>query len=179
MEQLQKVMQYENTLPEDFDGVFKFTNDTDEEFVGKWGNKEYRFPPHSTSPMIMPQFSALEVQSIRKKFARDLAEREFFNGERYKKLLSMERNSDGSAKLASIHGAGTYSEGELVSLIQRCLKPLAGAKAIVKDVPRFNLEDALSKDDEGNLNTIAVDKGLSNDEMDRRRKTLRKKALGE
>ena len=164
MEQQQKVadiMKYEATLPVDFNGVFTFTNWSDEDFVGRWGSKDYLFPAEASSPMLMPEFSPVEVQHIRKKFAKDLAEREFFKTTNYKRLLKQERNDDGSVRLNGMHSAGTYSLDELATLIQHCLKPLQVKKAEVKITEKPLLEDKLSRDEEGNLNTEAIDKKAS------------------
>lgn len=161
------IMRYEAMLPADFDGVFRFTNPSEEDFAGRWGGKEYIFPAMSTSPMIVPEHSPLEVQHIRKKFAKDLAEREFFKSKSYKMFQKQERNSDGSPRLNSIHQAGTYSLVDLAPYIQQCLEPLPHAQAVVKEAPRVILEDKLSRNEEGNLNTEAIDK----------RASLRKKAL--
>lgn len=153
-------MKYEPVLPEDFDGVFRFTNWTGEDFVGKWGGVEYRFPKLSTSPMIMPH-SPLEIQNIRKKFAKDLAEQQFFASKEYKRLQGQERNPDGSVRLNGIHQAGTYSDNELTSYIQRCLEPLPVSKAIVTESAKMNLEDKLSKNNDGVSNTTVVKEGSS------------------
>lgn len=162
------IMKVETVLPEDFDGTFKFTNWTDEEFVGVWGKKQYHFPSLSTSPMIMADYSPLEVQNIRKKFAKDLAEREFFKSQAYKeRFMSQERNPDGSPRLNSIHQAGTYSLDTLTPFIQRCLEPLPISKADVTIAAPDKMEDKLSRNEEGELNTEAIDKKTS----------LKKKAL--
>lgn len=161
MENDKGIMSYETVLPEDFNGVFNFTNPTDEDFVGVWGKKEYRFAAQSTSPMIMPEYSPLEIQHIRKKFAKDLGEREFFKSSTYKNFLAQERNNDGSPKLNSIHQGGQYSENELTSFIQQCLKPLPITKATVTDSPVEKIEDKLSRNDEGELNTEAIDRKAS------------------
>lgn len=161
------IMEYERILPEDFDGTFRFTNPTDEDFVGKWGGKEYIFPAQTTSPMIILNQTPLEIQQIRKKFAKDLAEREFFKSAQYANLMKQERNPDGSARAGSIHAAGTYSLDDLTPFIQACLKPLPVAKARVQDAPTIQMEEKLSKNEDGELNSQAVDKKVS----------LRKKAL--
>lgn len=154
-------MKYETVLPEDFDGVFRFTNPTIEDFVGKWGGKEYRYPAMTTSPMIIPEHSPLEIQNIRKKFAKDLGEREFFKSTQYSKLQAQERNTDGSPRLNSIQMAGTYSMNDLTSFIQQCLKPLPVSKALVTEADKEKLEDKLSRDESGDLNTVAIDKKTS------------------
>lgn len=160
-------MQVEKMLPEDFDGTFRFTNFTDEDFVGKWGGKEYVFPANSTSPIVMMEHTPLEIQQIRKKFAKDLAEREFFKSQQYGKLMQQERNVDGSPRNAGIQGAGTYSLDDLAPLIQKCLVSLPVGKVSVFEPPKVKIEDMLSRNEAGEPNTEVVDQ----------KKSLRKKAL--
>ena len=154
-------------LPEDFDGTFRFTNWTDEDFVGKWGSKEYRFPARTTSPIIITSATPLEIQQIRKKFAKDLAEREFGKSQEYQKFMSQEKNSDGSPRLNSIHQAASYSIETLTPYIQKCLEPLSLARATITDIPMEPMESKLTRNQDGELNSIAVDKKIS----------LKKKAL--
>lgn len=151
------IMKYENTLPEDFDGVFRFTNFSNREFIGVWGGKKYIFPAETTSPMIIPEHSPLEIQHIRKKFAKDLAEREFYTTKNYKDLLKQEKNNDGSPRLNGIHSAGTYSIDQLTPLIQKCLEPLPISKALVQPITKIPLEQTLTRNNKGNLNTEAID----------------------
>lgn len=155
------VMKYETVLPEDFNGIFYFTNPTEEDFIGKWGGKEYKYPAQTTSPMIIPEHSPLEIQNIRKKFAKDLAELQFFKSSQYSKLRAQEVNTDGSPRLNSIQMAGTYTINELGSFIQQCLKPLPVSKAIVTEMSKDKLEDKLSRDEEGDLNTVAISQKTS------------------
>ena len=161
------IMKYESALPENFDGTFRFTNWTDSDFVGKWGGKEYHFPAHTTSPIIITDQTPLEIQQIRKKFAKNLAEQEFHKSQAYQNLKKQEMNNDGSPRLNSIQQAGTYSIDQLTPYIQRCLEPLPVAQATMTEAPKVNLEEVLSKNEEGELNSIAIDKKTS----------LRKKAL--
>lgn len=149
------IMKYETTLPEDFNGVFHFTNWTDQEFTGVWGGKKYNFPAQTTSPMIIPEHSPLEVQHIRKKFAKDLAEKAFYHSDSYGKLMNQERNPDGSPRLNGLHAAGTYSVDQLAPFIQRCLEPLPIAKALVTKDEKAPIENNLSRNDDGELNTTA------------------------
>ena len=160
-------MSYDSVLPENFDGTFRFTNWTDEDFVGTWGSKEYLFPAGTTSPIIITNQTPLEIQQIRKKFAKNLAEREFGKSQSYSDLMRQERNSDGTPRLNSIQQAGSYSLESLTSYIQKCLEPLPISKATISDIPKEPLEDKLSRNDEGELNTQAIDKKIS----------LKKKAL--
>ena len=148
-------MKYDTTLPEDFNGVFYFTNGSDTDFTGVWGGKKYLFPAMTTSPMVIPEHSPLEVQYIRKKFAKDLAEREFYNSKDYKKLMGQERNPDGSPRLNGLHSAGTYSVDQLSDFIQKCLEPLPISKAIVTEEKKAPIEENLSRNDSGELNTTA------------------------
>jgi hypothetical protein len=149
------IMKYETTLPEDFTGVFYFTNWTDEEFTGAWGGKKYVYPAQATSPMIIPEHSPLEVQYIRKKFAKDLAEKAFYNSTSYNKLMTQERNPDGSPRLNGLHSAGTYSIDQLAPFIQRCLEPLPISKALVTEDKKAPVEESLSRNEDGELNTTA------------------------
>lgn len=157
-------MKYENTLPKDFDGVFYFSNWTDEDFVGKWNSKEYHFKAHSRSPIIINEESPLQIQWIRKKFAKDLAEREFFKSQKYEAFRKVEgERIDGVVvpKLNSIHQAGQYSINDLAPYIQRCLEPLEIQRASVTESERVNTEEKLSRDEEGQLNTAPLDKKTS------------------
>ncbi len=154
-------MKYEASLPEDFDGVFRFTNWSDEDFVGIWGGKKYIFPAQSTSPMIIPEHSPLEIQHIRKKFAKDLAEREFFKSPQYENIRLREGEKDDYGMIKprgqGMSHAGTYSIEQLTPYIQKCLEPLPVAKALVKMVEKVPLEDTLSRNNKGKLNTEAID----------------------
>lgn len=165
------VMKYEAILPEDFDGTFRFTNWTDEDFVGVWGSKEYRFAAQTTSPILIADHSPLEIQSIRKKFAKDLAEREFFKSKKYETLRFREGPIDEMGMIqprgSGMSHAGQYSIDDLAPFIKQCLTPLTVAKAAVTQVERQPLEDKLSKNEEGDINTKAIDLKTS----------LKKKAL--
>lgn len=156
----ENIMKYESVLPQDFDGVFRFTNWSEDEFVGVWGKKEYHFPPLATSPMIIPEHSPLEIQHIRKKFAKDLAEKEFFKSEKYEQLRSPE-GTLGNRTMSGIQTASTYTLTDLADGIQKCLKPLEVKRAFISDVSQVSLESKLSRDEEGNLNSAAVDKKVS------------------
>lgn len=124
-------------LPADFDGTFRFTNWTDRDFSAKWGGKEYHFPALKTTPMIILSATPYEIQNIRKKFAKELAEREFFISAKYSKLNAMNENPGRSGGIASAVG---YNPGELEPLVQKCLEPLPIAVPTVSDVPNANKE---------------------------------------
>lgn len=153
-------MKYETVLPADFDGVFKFTNWSDDEFIGTWNKKHYHFAANTTSPMIIPEHSPLEIQHIRKKFAKDLAEREFFKGTRYEILRSPE-GIMGNRTMSGIHTASAYTMDDLKEGIQACLKPLEIRRAEVTMATETPMEEKLSKNEEGTLNTVALDKKAS------------------
>ncbi len=114
-----------NELPQDFDGVFKFTNFTEEDFITSWNSIEYTFPAMKSSPMIISGATPEEVQSIRKRFARRLAEREFYKSERFKKM------NKGTNVIPA-----TYSDDELTPFIQKCLTPLEIAPITSKALPK-------------------------------------------
>lgn len=109
-----------NEFNEEFNGTFYFTNDSDEEFVALWNNREYKFPSRSTVPLIIMGEPLENIQEIRKRFAYRWAEKQFYSSDEYKRLNSM--------------GNGlppTFDPKILEPLIDRCLKPLSIAKAQV------------------------------------------------
>ncbi len=177
MEQ-KNIMQYESVLPENFDGTFRFTNWSDEDFIGKYDSKEYRFPAGTTSPILMANHTPLEIQSIRKKFAKDLAEREFFKSKQYENLRIREGTKDDLGMIQprgyGMSHAGTYSLESLSPFIQRCLEPLSVSRAVVTEVQQIPLEEKLSRDNSGELNSIVVEQ---NGDLIETKKSLRKKAL--
>lgn len=154
------IMGFEPVLPSDFDGVFRFTNPSSEDFIGVWGKKEYLFPAESTTPMVIPEHSPLEIQHIRKKFAKDLAEREWFKSKGYKVLAGQE-GKPGNRSLNSIHQAGQYTIDDLAPFIQQCLQPLKAAQITAKPMNIPRLEDKLTRNEEGNLNSEAIDQKTS------------------
>lgn len=160
------IMSYESVLPEDFDGVFKFSNPSDEDFIGEWDKEEYLFPANSTVPMVMPKHSPVEIQNIRKHFAKKLAEREFYKSSKYQEMRGQE-GTPGNRTLNSIHQAVTYTLDDLAPYIQECLKPLPEAKMTGKPANRPTVEERLTRNEDGELNTQAVDNKTS----------LREKAL--
>lgn len=110
----------------DFDGVFRFTNASKEDFKVMWNSKEYTFPAESTCPLIIQGESLENIQEIRKKFAKKYAQREFEKSAEGKKI----------AKEGSKHvSPATYDEAILNPWIQQCLDPLPLAAAKVAVVP--------------------------------------------
>lgn len=139
-----------NVLPVDFDGVFRLTNFTKEEFKGKWGNIEYTFPPMSTTPMIIPGATPEEVQHIRKKFARELAILEFY---KTPKFMAMNNIQPGGVP-------ASYTDSDLAPFVQKCLEPLPIAQAKVKVLPKDS-QDNYKKDQKGRNVTKILDEGES------------------
>ncbi len=178
MEKKQDIMSYQSVLPEDFDGTFRFTNWSDEDFIAKWNSKEYRFAAQTTSPILISDQTPLEIQSIRKKFAKDLAEREFFKGRKYETIRSREGNKDEMGMIQprgnGMSHAGTYSIDDLAPFIRRCLEPLAVARAVVTESSAPPIEEKLTKDESGELNSIVVEKG---GDLIETKRSLRQKAL--
>lgn len=108
--------------PEEFDGVFRFTNPTKDDFVFFWNNKEYTYPAETCCPMIISNETLENIQEIRKKAAYKLAVREFYKGKEYRRLSKM--------------GNGlppTFDDKILEPIIESCLKPLPMSKAQVKE----------------------------------------------
>ena len=140
----------ENILPQDFSGVFYFTNRSDQDFSAKWDKVEYTFPANKTSPMIM-NFTPVEIQNIRKKFAREYAEREFYKTDKFK---GMNAHVPGGTP-------PTYTDSDLAPIIQQCLEPLPIAQATTRVIPNEALEKFNAKDEEGNPITQPIDKGRS------------------
>lgn len=116
----------DNTLPEGFQGVFNFTNFTDRDFSAKWNNVEYNFPALSTSPMVIMGEPLENVQTIRKKFAKELAEREFYSTEKFKYMNAPERGEK----------PAIYTDADLAPFIQRCLEPMPLKHAAQTPLPR-------------------------------------------
>lgn len=125
--------------PEDFDGIFRFTNATDEDFVTLWNNKEYTYPAMKTVPMVIANSTLEEIQQIRKYFAKRLAEREFLKSKGFQKI------KNGVKSDSTVGGtlvASCYNEEQLQPWIDDCLKPLEIAHAIVKPVAPQSLHTA-------------------------------------
>ncbi len=136
-------------LPENFDGVFRFTNFTDTDFKAKWGNVEYTFPAMKTTPMVMNS-TPLEIQHIRKKFAKELAILEFY---KTPKFVGMNAHTPGGTP-------ALYTDADLAPLIQRCLEPLPLAQMKAKILPKTD-ESKFSKDSKGRNVTKILEKDES------------------
>ncbi len=124
--------------PENFDGVFKFTNATDEDFTTLWNNKEYTYPAGKTVPMVIANESLENIQQIRKYFAKRLAEREYLNSKDFNKISNGLKDKDGIKRVIP----SSYNESELQPWIDECLKPLDPGFQKVKSVPEENLKVA-------------------------------------
>jgi len=129
-------------LPEDFDGVFRFTNYTDEDFVTKWNNKEYTFPAMSTVPLIMPEHTPVEIQNIRKKFATDLATKMFYGSKEFKKMSNVPPGTT----------PALYTEKDIAPYVQKCLEPLPVGKLRSRTIPKPSDDRFTSKVLEGTEN---------------------------
>lgn len=139
-------------LPADFDGVFRFTNFTENEFKAKWNNVEYTFPPLKTTPMIIQGATPEEVQHIRKKFAKELAVACFYQTDKFKAQDKI-KGDQGMPAL--------YTETDIAPFVQRCLEPLPIAKAIVTPAPQDNIEQKLRKNTRGKNVTKILEDGES------------------
>lgn len=151
-----KKMNEENKviLPEDFDGVFRFTNATDEDFTAYWAKIPYTFKAQSTTPMIIMGATPEEVQHIRKKFAKELAEREFYKGSR---IRQFDNQNTGTS---SVKTAITYSPKDLEPFIEQCLTPLPIAKITIgKAIPEDDTK--FHKDSKNRRTTKVIEKDES------------------
>jgi hypothetical protein len=155
MQKDNSIMRFESVLPSDFDGVFRFSNPSDEDFIGVWGSKEYLFPAGTTVPIVMSEHSPIEIQHIRKKFAKDLAEREWFKSKGYKSLQKQE-GTMGNRNLSSIHQAAQYTITDLEPYILKCLEPLPTSELLSRPVGRPALEDVIHRKDDGSFNTEVI-----------------------
>ncbi len=136
----------DTTLPADFDGVFRFTNSSDEDFTTRWNNVEYTFPASKTSPMIIPNETQEGIQSIRKKFARDFAEREFYKTEKFSRMNGKEAGPR----------PALYTDSDLAPFIQKCLEPLEIVPAKVSAV-KVDVEQVFKKDNKGQPRTKVLE----------------------
>lgn len=144
-------MQEKNKLPDDFDGVFRFTNYTEQDFKAKWSNVEYTFPAMKTTPMIIPNQTPEEIQHIRKKFAKELATIEWY---KTPKFVGMNNITPGGTP-------ALYTDSDLSPFIQRCLEPLPIAQMKSKVLPKVLDEKNFSKDSKGRLVTKILEKDES------------------
>lgn len=140
-------MEKELILPEDFDGTFRFTNYTEEEFKARWDNQEYVFPPKSRTPMTIMTATPLEIQSIRKKFARELAIQEWYKSEKFKRMN--EHVPGGTPAL--------YTDSDIAPFVQRCLEPLPAGRMKIKELPRQDEKKLMGRDAKGRLSSTVVD----------------------
>lgn len=121
----------EFTLPANFDGVFRLSNPSATDFIGVWNKVQYKFPAGKTTPVIIPNETLENVQHITKKFARELAEREFHNSERFKKMESITPPGSGLVP-------APYSEMELKEYADKCLLPLEEVRPTMAPLPPEN-----------------------------------------
>jgi hypothetical protein len=143
------------TLPEDFNGVFYFTNPTDTEFESYWNSVKYTFPAEKTVPLIIPAESPLGVQEIRKKFAKELATLMFYKTDKY-------RIREESAPAGGmVQNPAIFTEADLAPYIQMCISPLPLAQATAKVEVLDQTEKKMHVDEEGKRRTKVVKSGDS------------------
>lgn len=139
-------------LQSGFDGVFRFTNPTDTDFSGFWNSKEYVYPAGRTTPMIIAGETLENIQEIRKRFAYQLAVREFYankiKDQSGKNYLQLSKMGNGLPPI--------FADKILEPLIEQCLKPLPAAPVLVKESKKktserdFKGSKALSEKDNPN-----------------------------
>lgn len=128
------------------EGIFYFTNpglakfkdkfgNESSDFTVLWNNKEYTFKSKTTSPILIPNTTPEEVQSIRKQFANKYATKWFFTTKRYQELVKK-----------GGYIPATYDEDtEFKDVIQACLTPLPKSQMIINDIPKISDSDFKSK----------------------------------
>lgn len=107
-------------------GVFYFSNNSDEDFSAWWNSIRYTFPPHTASPMIIQGESAENIQSIRKRFAQKWAEEQLAGS---KTMKALEKST---GKNAVLYPPVQPYYSALEPLIQSCLEPLPMEQAKIK-----------------------------------------------
>jgi hypothetical protein len=125
----------------DFDGVFRFTNPTAEDFDYKWNNIIYTYPAMQTVPMVIKNETPEHVQQIRKYAAKALAEREYYKTKGFKEIRNGLKNKEMGYNVI----ASSYNESELQPWVDQCLKSLPIGKAKVHKVEDEDLKLKASK----------------------------------
>lgn len=110
-----------------FDGVFRFTNASNDDFETQWNSKKYLFPAKSTVPLIIPGETLEGIQEIRKVFARRYAQREFYKTKQFKDLKKLGGDIP-----------PTYDESVLQSWIDQCLEDLPVGKVMIGEIKKNN-----------------------------------------
>lgn len=134
--------------------MYPFTNYRDVEFKAKWDSVEYTFPPMKTTRMLgmIPNATPLEIQSIRKKFAREFAIELWYGTDKFKFMDAPERGAR----------PAIYTESDLAPFIQRCLEPLpVGVPKIEHQPTAPKMEQGMSKDSKGRNVSRLLDKDES------------------
>lgn len=144
-------------LPQDFDGVFRFTNASSEDFTAKWGGIAYTYPAMKTTPMIIPGATPEEVQHIRKKFAKELAVREFYKTPKFQGMNTSNLDKNGQPTGGT---PATYTDADIAPFVQTCLEPLPLAHAKIEVLPKDD-DSKLRKDNRGRNVTKVLNEGES------------------
>ncbi|TXG77187.1 hypothetical protein E6Q11_03140 [Candidatus Dojkabacteria bacterium] len=134
----------EQTIKDNYlNGVFYFTNATDEDFKPLWNNVEYTFSAKTCKPIIILGESPENVQAIRKKWAYKLAQREFYKSKTYNEMKVM---GNGLPPIPS--------DTLLQPWIDQCLSPLPVSEPISKVLPKQDipLKASVAVDKNENLN---------------------------
>ncbi len=124
----------------EFSGVFMFTNPTKTERRFLWNNKEYIFPAEATVPLIIPTETLENIQEIRKRFAKAMAQERLYEGE---PVLNRDGKIVFEYHKAMEMGKGlppTFDEKILEPFIEECLKPLPIKRIEVKEGKKLDDE---------------------------------------
>lgn len=113
------------TNPNYLNGVFYFSNASDEDFVAMWNSFEYIFPAKTCSPMLIPGETPEAIQEIRKRFALKWAVDQWHKGKEYKKM------DKAGGRVPAIPDNKVYDP-----YILMCLSPLPIEKAKVREAKK-------------------------------------------
>jgi hypothetical protein len=139
-------MENQNMIPVGFDGVYRFTNFTENDFKVRWDGVEYTFPAMKTTPVIIATATPVQIQEIRKFFAKQLAILEFY---KTPKFIGMNTVAPGGVP-------ALYTDSDLTPFIQRCLEPLPVGQVEAKTLPKDS-ENNYKKDHKGKNVTRILD----------------------
>lgn len=109
--------------PNYLNGVFYFSNTSDEDYIHLWNNIEYTFPAKTCSPMIIAGETPENIQNIRKRFAYDWAVGQYQKSKEFKKMEGVKTSKP-----------PIPNEKVLEPYIQMCLNPLPIKEAKTRKV---------------------------------------------
>lgn len=139
------------------DGIFYFSNTSENPFIALWNNVEYTFAPETCSPIMIQDCTPVQIQEIRKRWAYKWAEEQWFGSKEYKHLVKIGRDKP-SAR----------DDQHLEPLIQMCLTPLPLKKATEKTITRKIRTSGKSRPVDDSFDAKATYKDATEEDMTER-----------